>query len=222
MIASPLADLGSVILLMGILGFEVGLWYVIAVMIFAILGGILFDRIKMEKYLKKDFIKLTGIADLDTMNITWRERVRYARDQVEIAYNRMFWYIVVDVAIAAAIHNWIPTDLIHATLGSENKFAVALASLMGIPMYADVYGTLPIAEALFDQGVQIGTIIAFIMSVTAISIPALMMMKKVVKPQLLYAFVTFVVVGIIFIGYLFNYFYYPEIPSEIYPMYFGM
>jgi len=203
LISSPLVDLGSLILLMSIFGTKIAVAYVIVGLILAVLGGTLIEKLGMEKYVES-FIKSAGSADIEGPELTKRERVIYAKEQVGETVKKVFWYVIVGVGIGAAIHNWIPAEIIQSILGTNNPFSVILATVVGIPMYADIFGTIPIAEALFSKGVGIGTVLSFMMGVTALSLPSMIMLRKAVKPKLLGVFVGIIAVGIIIIGYSFN------------------
>ena len=157
----------------------------------------------MERYVE-EFILSAGGVDMESPTLTKRERLQYAREQVTSTFKKVFPYILVGVGVGAIIHNWIPEHWIEAVLGSNNPFGVILATLVGVPMYADIFGTIPVAEALLYKGAQLGTILAFMMAVTTLSLPSLIMLRKAVKPKLLALFVGICTVGIILVGYLFN------------------
>jgi len=203
LISSPLVDLGSLILLMSIFGGKVAIAYVIVGLILAVIGGTLIEKLKMEDYVE-DFIKGVNRIDIDAPELTKRDRCIYAKEQVVATVKKVFLYVFIGVGIGALIHNWIPASIIQSILGSNNPFSVILATLVGVPMYADIFGTLPIAEALYSKGVGLGTILSFMMGVTALSLPSMIMLRKAVKPKLLGVFFTIVTVGIIIIGYSFN------------------
>lgn len=203
LISSPLVDLGSLILLMSIFGGKIAIAYVVVGLVLAVIGGTLIEKLGMEKYVE-DFIKAAGGIDIESPEITRRERLIYAREQVQATVKKVFFYVLIGVGIGAIIHNWIPAEAIQTILGSNNPFSVVLATIVGIPMYADIFGTLPIAEALFAKGVGIGTVLSFMMGVTALSLPSMIMLRKAVKPKLLAVFVSIIAIGIICIGYFFN------------------
>ena len=203
LISSPLVDLASVLLLAGILGWRIALAYVAVGVVLAVIGGTLIGHLKLEKYVEP-FVYQGGMGDADAPEMTRRMRLKYAGEQVLEIIRRVWLYILIGVGIGAAIHNWIPEDIISAVLGQNNAFSVLIATVVGVPMYADIFGTLPIAEALLFKGVGVGTVLAFMMAVTALSLPSMIMLKKVVKMKLLLVFAGIVVIGIIAIGYLFN------------------
>jgi len=207
LISSPLVDLGSLILLMSIFGTKIAVAYVVVGLVLAVLGGTIIEKIGMDEYVE-DFVKNAGSIDVAAPSLTTNDRFQYAAEQVEATVKKVFWYIIIGVGIGALIHNWIPTNLILAVLGDNNPFSVLLATVVGIPMYADIFGTIPIAEALYAKGVGIGTVLSFMMAVTALSLPSIIMLRKAVKPQLLTVFVGIVATGIIIIGYAFNAFQY--------------
>lgn len=207
LISSPLVDLGSLILLMSIFGTKIAVAYVVVGLVLAVLGGTIIEKIGMDEYVE-DFVKNAGSIDVASPSLTTNDRFLYATEQVEATVKKVFWYIIVGVGIGALIHNWIPTNIILAVLGDKNPFSVLLATVVGIPMYADIFGTIPIAEALYAKGVGIGTVLSFMMAVTALSLPSIIMLRKAVKPQLLTVFVGIVAAGIIIIGYAFNAFQY--------------
>ncbi len=203
LISSPLVDLGSLVLLMSIFGLKVAVAYVLLGLVLAVFCGTLLGRLKMEKYIEP-FVLSAGRADGIIPDMSRRDRVSYAWDQVRFIVKKVILYVLAGVAIGAVIHNWIPESLIQKVLGSGNPFAVLLATLIGVPMYADIFGTIPIAEALFAKGVGLGTILSFMMAVTALSLPSIILLRRAVKPKLLAMFVGIVTVGIILVGYLFN------------------
>lgn len=205
LISSPLVDLGSLILLMSIFGGKIAFAYVIVGLILAVIGGTMIEKLHMEKYVEQ-FVKQAGSVDIETPKWTKKERTKFASEQVAGTVKKVFWYVIAGVGIGAAIHNWIPEHVIQVILGQNNPFSVIIATIIGIPMYADIFGTIPIAEALFAKGVGIGTILSFMMGVTALSLPSIIMLRKAVKPKLLVLFVAIIAVGIIIIGYLFNIF----------------
>lgn len=204
LISSPLVDLASVILLASIFNWTVALLYVVVGLILAVIGGTLISRLKLEKYVES-FVFRNGMLSDEQSELTRKERVSFAFEQVWEIIQRVWIYILIGVGIGAAIHNWIPESVIEALLGKDHWYSVPLAALVGIPMYADIFGTLPIAEALVAKGVGIGTALAFMMGVTALSLPSLIMLKKVVKPKLLGVFFTIVTIGIVITGFGFNF-----------------
>ncbi len=203
LISSPLVDLGSLILLMSIFGAKVAVTYVIVGLILAVIGGTVIQKLDMEKHVES-FIRTAGSVDIESPELSKHDRFLYAWEQVQATVKKVFWYIIVGVGIGAIIHNWIPAEIIQSILGENNPFSVIIATVVGIPMYADIFGTLPIAEALFAKGVGIGTVLSFMMGVTALSLPSIIMLRKAVKPKLLAVFVGIVAIGIIIIGYAFN------------------
>ena len=209
LISSPLVDLASLILLSSVFGMKIAIAYVVVGLILAVIGGTLIGKLKMERYLE-DFVKniQTNNAKIEIQTMTKKERVIYSKNQVVQTIKKVYLYIFIGVGIGAFIHNVIPEAWIDTILGKNNWYSVPLATLVGIPMYADIFGTLPIAESLFYKGAGIGTILSFMMAVTALSLPSIIMIKKVVKMPLLIFFVGIVTLGIIIIGYLFNNFYF--------------
>ncbi len=203
LISSPLVDLGSLVLLMSIFGFRVAIAYVVLGLVLAVIGGTVIGKLKLEKYVES-LVRAAGNVDLEAPELTRHDRFAYAREQALATIRKVFWYVLIGVGIGALIHNWIPQSLIQSILGAGNPFSVILATLLGIPMYADIFGTIPIAEALFLKGVGLGTILSFMMAVTALSLPSIIMLRRAVKPRLLAIFVGIVTAGIILIGYLFN------------------
>ena len=205
LISSPMVDLGSLVLLMSIFGAKVAFAYVIVGLIIAVIGGTFIENLHMEKYVE-DFVKNASRVDISSPALTKKDRVQYAKEQVMGTFKKVFPYILIGVGIGAIIHNWIPETWIESILGSNNPFGVVLATLVGIPMYADIFGTIPVAEALLAKGAQLGTILSFMMAVTTLSLPSLIMLKKAVKPKLLTLFIAICTSGIIIVGYLFNIF----------------
>lgn len=205
LISSPMVDLGSLVLLMSIFGTKVAVVYVIVGLVIAVVGGTIIEKMHMERYVES-FALSAGRVDMESPNLTKCERVQFAKEQVASTFKKVFPYILVGVGIGALIHNWIPERWVEAVLGSNNPFGVILATLVGVPMYADIFGTIPIAEALLSKGAQLGTILSFMMAVTTLSLPSMIMLRKAVKPKLLALFVTICTIGIIIVGYLFNLF----------------
>jgi uncharacterized membrane protein YraQ (UPF0718 family) len=203
LISSPLVDLGAFVLLMSIFGLKVSLAYVLVGLLLAIIGGSVIERLRMEDHVEQ-YVRAAGNIDIELPDLTRKDRVIYAREQMLNTVKKVSPYVLIGVGIGALIHNWIPTEVIQGILGNENPFSVLIATVVGIPMYADIFGTLPIAEALFLKGIGIGTILSFMMAVTALSLPSVIMLRKAVKPKLLGVFVLIVTVGIILIGYIFN------------------
>lgn len=205
LISSPMVDLGSLLLLMSIFGAKVAFVYVIVGLAIAVTGGTLIEKLRMESYVE-EFIRRAGDVDVETPALTVRERIQYAKEQVASTFRKIFPYILIGVGVGAVIHNWIPESWIEAVLGGNNPFGVILATLVGVPMYADIFGTIPVAEALLYKGAQLGTILAFMMAVTTLSLPSVIMLRKAVKPKLLALFIGICTVGMILVGYLFNLF----------------
>lgn len=207
LISSPMVDLGSLVILMSIFGVKVAVVYVIVGLIIAVAGGTIIGKMNMERYVE-DFILNASSVDIDSPDLTKKERVAYAKDQVISTFKKVFPYILIGVGIGAVIHNWIPESWIEIVLGSNNPVGVVLATLIGVPMYADIFGTIPVAEALLYKGANLGTVLSFMMAVTTLSLPSIIMLRKAVKPRLLALFVTICTIGIIIVGYLFNVFQY--------------
>ena len=205
LISSPMVDLGSLVLLMSIFGAKVAILYVVLGLVIAVAGGTLIEKLHMENQVE-EFIRRASAVDIASPTLTQKERLVYAKDQVAETFKKVFPYILIGVGIGAVIHNWIPESWVVAVLGSHNPFGVILATIIGIPMYADIFGTIPIAEALLGKGAQLGTVLAFMMGVTTLSLPSMIMLRKAVKPKLLGVFIAICALGIIVVGYLFNLF----------------
>lgn len=203
LISSPLVDLASVILLASIFNWKIAIAYVVVGLILAVIGGTIIDKLKLESYVES-FVFKNKMPDLPQEELKVKDRMNFAKDEVLLIIKKVWLYVLIGVGIGALIHNWIPENVIQAVLGQDKWYSVILATFVGVPMYADIFGTLPIAEALVKKGVGIGTVLAFMMAVTALSLPSLIMLKKVVKPKLLGIFFTIVVIGILIIGYAFN------------------
>ena len=203
LISSPMVDLGSLVLLMSIFGSKIAVLYVILGLVIAVLGGSLIEKIGMDKYVE-DYIKNAQMPYVDNERLVFQDRIDFAKEQVRETFKKVFPYILIGVGIGAVIHNWIPEEWVTTVLGSHNPFGVILATLIGVPMYADIFGTIPVAEALLSKGAQLGTVLAFMMAVTTLSLPSLIMLKRAVKPQLLTIFIAICSIGIILVGYLFN------------------
>lgn len=203
LISSPMVDVGSLILLMSIFGTKVAIIYVMLGLVVAVIGGTLIEKLHMEDQVE-EFIRKASAVDIDSPSLTQKERLIYAKDQVLETLKKVFTYIVIGVGIGAVIHNWIPQSFVEGILGRKNPFGVILATIVGIPLYADTFGTISIAEALLYKGAQLGTVLAFMLGVTTLSLPSLIMLKKAIKTKLLVVFITICVVGIVIVGYLFN------------------
>lgn len=203
LISSPLVDLASVILLASIFNWKIAIAYVVVGLVLAVVGGTVISRAKMEKYVES-FVYSNKMLESETAEMSVRDRLAFAQSQVREIVKRVWRYVLLGVGIGAAIHNWIPESVISAVLGQDKWYSVLVATLVGVPMYADIFGTLPVAEALVAKGVGLGTALAFMMGVTALSLPSMVMLNKVIKIQLLKVFVGVVTLGIIIIGYAFN------------------
>ena len=206
LISSPMVDLGSLVLLMSIFGLKIAVVYVVLGLVIAVVGGTIIEKMHMEDQIE-DFIRnANSTVNIDAPDLTFKERLTYAKDQVVFTFKKVFHYILIGVAIGAFIHNWIPEAWVESILGRNNPFGVVLATIVGVPMYADIFGTIPIAEALLSKGALLGSILSFMMAVTTLSLPSLIMLKKAIKIKLFSLFIFICVVGIIVVGYLFNIF----------------
>lgn len=204
LISSPMVDLGSLVLLMSIFGAKIAVVYVVVGLIIAVAGGTIIEKLHMENHMEEFIRKAKGSIDIETPDLIVTDRLIYAKEQVMETFKKVFPYILIGVGIGAVIHNWIPEVWIQNILGSNNPFGVILAVLVGIPMYADIFGTIPVAEALLAKGAQLGTILSFMMAVTTLSLPSMVMLRKAVKPKLLGVFIAICTIGIIVVGYFFN------------------
>ncbi|MDP4110038.1 MAG: permease [Bacillota bacterium] len=203
LISSPMVDLGSLLLLISIFGAKVAVIYVFLGLVIAVIGGTLIEKTGMDKYVES-FIMTAGSVDIESPDLTKKDRLIYAKEQMISTFKKVFPYILIGVGVGAIIHNWIPEEWVAAVLGRNNPFGVVLATVIGVPMYADIFGTIPIAEALFLKGAQLGTVLSFMMAVTTLSLPSMIMLRKAVKPKLLAVFIAICTAGIIIVGYLFN------------------
>jgi hypothetical protein len=203
LISSPMVDLGSLVLLTSIFGAKTAILYVILGLVIAVIGGTIIEHAKMENQLE-DIVLNAPSFDIDAPELSFRDRLEYAKTQMLETLRKVFPYILVGVGIGALIHNWIPEDWVTSILGGRNPFGVVLATIIGIPMYGDIFGSIPIAEALLAKGALLGTVLAFMMAVTTLSLPSLIMLRKAVKPKLLALFIGICILGIILIGYIFN------------------
>ena len=203
LISSPLVDLASMLILMSFFGAKIAIAYVVVGLILAVAGGTVIDKLGLEKYVES-YVRDIENVDLDMLEMTRHERSSYSKQQVKDIIKKVWLYILIGVGMGAAIHNWIPQSIVENVIGENNPFAVLLATAIGVPMYADIFGTIPIAEALFSKGVGVGTVLSFMMAVTTLSLPSMILLSKVVKPKLLAIFVAIVSIGILIIGYLFN------------------
>ena len=204
LISSPMVDLGSLVLLMSIFGAPVAIIYVLLGLVIAVIGGTIIEKLHMERHVES-FILTAGNVDIESPSLTRRDRIVYAKEQMLATFKKVFPYIIIGVGIGAVIHNWIPEEWVATVLGSKNPFGVVLATLIGVPMYGDIFGTIPIAEALLAKGALLGSILSFMMAVTTLSLPSMIMLRKAVKPRLLALFIAICSVGIIIVGYFFNF-----------------
>ena len=207
LISSPMVDLGSLVLLMSVFGGKIAFAYVIVGLIVAVVGGTLIEKLHMEDQVE-EFIRQAQNVEIESQKLTVGDRMNYAKNQVVSTVKKVAPYIFVGVAIGAAIHNLIPEHIVRSILGEQKWYAVPLATVVGVPMYADIFGTIPVAESLLAKGAGLGTILAFMMSVTTISFPSLVMLSKAIKKKLLAIFIGIVCMGIVIVGYLFNIFGY--------------
>lgn len=203
LISSPMVDLGSLVLLISIFGGKVAVAYVVLGLAIAVVGGTIIERLHMEKYVER-FVLSARNMDVESPNLTKKERIIYAKEQMLGTFQKVFPYVLIGVGIGALIHNWIPENWIVTALGSNNPFGVILATIVGVPMYADIFGTIPIAEALLSKGAQLGTVLSLMMAVTTLSLPSLIMLRKAIQFKLLALFIEICSMGIILVGYLFN------------------
>ncbi|MEE3471347.1 MAG: permease [Butyrivibrio hungatei] len=203
LISSPMVDIASLILLISIFGTKVAVLYVGLGLVIAVLGGTLIEKLHMEDQVA-EFIRKADAVDIDSPSLSQKERFIYAKDQVLDTLKKVFPYILLGVGIGAVIHNWIPQSFVEGILGSHNPIGVVLATIVGIPMYANIFSTITIADALLYKGAQLGTVLAFMMGVTTLSLPSMIMLKKAIKTKLLTVFIAICTVGIVIIGYLFN------------------
>ena len=203
LISSPMVDLGSLVLLMSVFGAKVAVVYVLLGLVVAVIGGSLIEKLKMEEQVE-EFIRNAPRIDIDAPELSKLDRVKIAKGKVKETLKKVFKYILIGVAVGALIHNWIPENWVDSVLGSKNPFGVILAVLVGTPMYGDIFGTIPVAEALLGKGAQLGTVLSFMMAVTTLSLPSMIMLKQAIKPKLLTVFIAICVSGIVIVGYIFN------------------
>ena len=207
LISSPMVDIGSLILLMSIFGAKIAVVYVLLGLVIAVVGGKIIESAKMEREIE-EFILNANVGEVSQSELTIEDRINFSKDQVVSTFKKVYPYVLVGVGIGAIIHNWIPQDFIEKILGQNNIFGVVIATLVGAPMYADIFGTIPVAEALFAKGALLGTVLSFMMAVTTLSLPSLIMLRRAIKPRLLRLFIIICVSGIIIVGYIFNIFSY--------------
>ena len=203
LISSPMVDLGSLVLLMSIFGAKVAIVYVVLGLVMAVAGGTLIEKLHLENQVE-EFIRNAKQIDVPQEELTVKDRLKYSAEQVAGTFKKVFPYILIGVGVGAFIHNWIPQDLIVRFLGNGNPFGVILATIAGVPMYADIFGCIPIAEALLAKGAKLGVVLSFMMGVTTLSLPSMIMLKKAIKPKLLGVFIAICTVGIMIVGYFFN------------------
>lgn len=203
LISSPMVDLGSLLLLMSIFGWKVAITYVVLGLVIAVVGGIMMEKLRLDNYVE-EFIRKGNSVDVAGEELRFKDRMKYAWEQVVSTAKKVAPYILIGVAIGAFIHNWIPEDFIVRVLGTGNPLGVIIATVAGVPMYADIFGTIPIAEALLAKGARLGVVLSFMMGVTTLSLPSMIMLRKAVKPRLLAIFIAICTFGIIVVGYFFN------------------
>ena len=203
LISSPMVDLGSLVLLTSIFGVKIALVYVVFGLVVAVAGGALIERLHMEPYVE-DLVKTAPAALGEAASLTRRDRLNYAKEQALSTFRKVLPYLLIGVGVGALIHNWLPQTWVETILGGGNPLGVVLATVVGVPMYADIFGTIPVAEALLSKGAQLGAILSFMMAVTTLSLPSLILLRKAVKPRLLGLFIAICTAGIILVGYLFN------------------
>ena len=204
LISSPMVDLGSLVLLTSIFGAKIAIAYVILGLVIAVIGGTLIENLHMENYIGDNVKKVNINLAAGQKELTTSDRIAYSKEQTVNTFKKVYPYILAGVGIGALIHNWIPAEWIEIALGSNNPFGVLIATLAGVPMYADIFGVIPVAEALLEKGAQLGTILSFMMAVTTLSLPSIVMLSKVIKPRLLKLFIAICVIGIVIVGYTFN------------------
>lgn len=207
LISSPMVDIGSLILLMSIFGAKIAVVYVLLGLVISVIGGKIIESAKMEREIE-DFILNANVGEVSQSEMTIEDRINFSKDQVVSTFKKVYPYVLVGVGIGAIIHNWIPQDFIEKILGQNNILGVVIATLVGAPMYADIFGTIPVAEALFAKGALLGTVLSFMMAVTTLSLPSMIMLRRAIKPRLLRLFIIICVIGIIIVGYIFNIFSY--------------
>ena len=203
LLSSPMVDLGSLVLLMSVFGWKVAVVYVALGLVIAVSGGTVIEKLHLENQVE-DFILNSHSIDVPQDEVHFKDRLKYAWEQVIATAKKVFPYVLIGVGIGAIIHNWIPRDFIVKVLGGSNPFGVVIAAIAGIPMYADIFGTIPVAEALLAKGALLGVVLSFMMGVTTLSLPSIIMLRKAVKPKLLGIFIAICTMGIIIVGYLFN------------------
>lgn len=204
LISSPMVDLGSLVLLTSIFGAKIAIAYVVLGLVIAVIGGTLIENLHMENYIGDNVKKVNINLAAGQKELTTSDRIAYSKEQTVNTFKKVYPYILAGVGIGALIHNWIPAEWIEIALGSNNPFGVLIATLAGVPMYADIFGVIPVAEALLGKGAQLGTILSFMMAVTTLSLPSIVMLSKVIKPRLMKLFIAICVIGIIVVGYIFN------------------
>lgn len=203
LISSPMVDLGSLVLLMSIFGWKIAVIYMVLGLVIAVIGGTVIEKLHLENQVE-EFIRSGNTLDISKEELYFKDRIKYAWEQVIETAKKVLPYVLIGVGIGAFIHNWIPEDFIVSILGTGNPFGVILATIAGIPIYADIFGTIPIAEALLSKGAQLGVVLSFMMGVTTLSLPSIIMLRKAVKPKLLSIFIMICIMGIILVGYFFN------------------
>lgn len=204
LISSPMVDIGSLVLLTSIFGANIAILYVIFGLIVAVIGGTIIEKLNLQTEVE-DYVLTTVSVDIENPTLTKKDRLIYAKEQVLATFKKVLPYILIGVGVGALIHNVIPESIIENILGSSNIFSVILSTIIGIPIYADIFGTIPIAEALLGKGAILGSVLSFMMSITTLSLPSLIMLRKAVKPKLLLIFILICFIGIVAVGYLFNF-----------------
>lgn len=203
LISSPMVDIGSLVLLMSIFGWKVAVLYVVLGLVIAVVGGTLIEKLHLEDQVE-EYIQNASTVEIEQEQLQVKDRIKFAWEQVVLTVKKVFPYVLVGVGIGAFIHNWIPEDFVENLLGAGNPFGVIIATIVGVPMYADIFGVIPIAEALLAKGARLGVVLSFMMAVTTLSLPSMIMLRKAVKPKLLNIFIGICMLGIILVGYIFN------------------
>ena len=203
LITSPIVNEAAFAILLGTFGWKIALLYVVTGVIIGTFGGAIIGKLKMEKHVES-YVYEMQTADIDIKKMSQKDRVTFALNNMKDIIKRIWLFLIIGIALGAAIHGWAPAEFLSKYAGPENPFAVLVGVVAGIPLYSNALGTIPIAEALIGKGVGIGTALSFMMAVTALSLPEMILLRKVIKPKLIAAFVIIAGIGIVLTGYLFN------------------
>ncbi len=203
LISSPMVNEVALILLFGLFGWKVAGLYLFTGLAIAVIAGLIIGKLKMERFVA-DYVWKARMGHVEIPEMAWSERIRYAKDYVKDIISKIWLYVLLGIGAGALVHGYVPQDLLLEFAGPENPIAVPIAVFMGVPLYSNAAGVIPIVQALMSKGLPLGTVLAFMMAVTALSFPEMVILSQVLKRRLIATFVGVVSIAIVFVGYLFN------------------